>query len=709
MLPGRDGLEILSTLRKQGLETPVVVLTARDTLEDRVVGLDAGADDYLVKPFAFAELLARLRAVARRGRGGDADRLTVDTLEIDRATRRVTRDGHAIELTAKEFDLLHYLTRNARQVVSRDTLAREVWRETALSTTLDNVIDVHISRLRRKIDLDQPVKLIHTVRGSASCCGQVSHERRRGPHPAGPGGGGRLHPTRRAGHDRARRGPRGGGRRPASGRGGTGHELALGAAHPAGAADVLVHAVMVAVLGVYVSVVLALVARNLSDALDARLRSDFRWAAEMAEQGPDGSLSWFEGEPWTEGPWLQVWSPGGELIYRTSVAARLPVPASEAMVDEADGRIRSLPDDPAPFRLLGARATVAGRPVVIQVGRSEAFMRFEVRELAVLLLLGLPLTVAVAGAGGYVLARGALSPLHRMAERARAINAANLDERLPIDSPRDELGRLAAVFNDTLGRLESSFTQMRQFTADVSHGLRTPLTAIRSVGEVGLREHRDAGAYERVIQSMLEETDRLTRLIDRLLLVSRADRGDLALAHRPVELAALADDVAAHLGVLAEEKRQSLTVEQAARPRCLGDPIALRQAVINLVDNAIRYTPAEGDIRLRVAVSSGNAVLEVGDTGPGIPDRDRSRLFDRFYRGAQGGAAGGSGLGLSIAKWAVEASRGRLAYERNGGRGSLFRITLPLAPERREPSGLIAGGSATGFAAQVAGRDGEPT
>ena len=448
-------------------------------------------------------------------------------------------------------------------------------------------------------------------------------------------------------------------------------------------------AVMVAVLGVYVAVVLALVARNLSGALDARLRSDFRWAAEMAEQGPDGSLSWFEGDPWSaDGPWLQVWSPAGGLIYRTSVAARLPVPASEALVHEADGRIRSLPDDPAPFRILGARATVGGRPVVIQVGRSEAFMQLEVRELALILVLGLPLTVAVAGAGGYLLARGALSPLQRMADRARAITAERLDERLPIDSPRDELGRLAAVFNDTLGRLESSFRQMRQFTADVSHELRTPLTAIRSVGEVGLREHRDAGAYEQVIQSMLEETDRLTRLVDRLLLVSRADRGDLKLALQPVDLGALADEVAAHLGVLAEEKRQSMTVEHTARPVCRADQIVLRQAVINLVDNAIRYTPAEGEVRLRVAAAAGNAVLEVSDTGPGIPARDRSRLFERFYRGAQRGAAGGSGLGLSIARWAVEASHGRLDYERVDGRGSLFRITLPLAPAApaREPA-----------------------
>lgn len=164
-LPGRDGLDVLSDLRRRGIATPVIVLTARDTLDDRIVGLDAGADDYLIKPFAFAELLARLRAVGRRGRATDTDRLGLDTLVLDRGTRQVTRAGRPIELTAKEFDLLHYLARHHGQVVSRDTLAREVWRETARSTTLDNVIDVHISRLRRKIDLEGQVKLIQTVRG----------------------------------------------------------------------------------------------------------------------------------------------------------------------------------------------------------------------------------------------------------------------------------------------------------------------------------------------------------------------------------------------------------------------------------------------------------------------------------------------------------------------------------------------------------------
>ena len=165
MLPGRDGLQILTSVRKSGVETPVLLLTARDTLEDRVTGLNLGADDYLSKPFAFAELLARIRALLRRGRPGDALRLGSGDLDIDLVTRKVTRGGHIVELTAREFELLEYLVRHEGQVVLRDTLVREVWKETARGTPLNNVIDVHIARLRRKVYLDQPVKLIHTIRG----------------------------------------------------------------------------------------------------------------------------------------------------------------------------------------------------------------------------------------------------------------------------------------------------------------------------------------------------------------------------------------------------------------------------------------------------------------------------------------------------------------------------------------------------------------
>jgi DNA-binding response OmpR family regulator len=165
MLPGRDGLQILITLRQRGVKTPVLVLTARDTLEDRVMGLNSGADDYLVKPFAFAEVVARIRALLRRGRVAEARRLAAGDLEMDLVSRKVTRGGRTVELTAREFELLEYLLRHEDQVVSRETLGRDVWRETARSTTLDNVIDVHIARLRRKVDVDWPVKLIHTIRG----------------------------------------------------------------------------------------------------------------------------------------------------------------------------------------------------------------------------------------------------------------------------------------------------------------------------------------------------------------------------------------------------------------------------------------------------------------------------------------------------------------------------------------------------------------
>ena len=165
MLPKLDGLSLCNQLRAQNVHMPVLMLTARDAVDDRVAGLDSGADDYLVKPFAFAEVLARIRALLRRGRSAETLRFAVGDLDMDLVSRRVTRAGQTVDLTAREFELLEHLLRHEGQVVSRDTLARDVWKETGRSTPLDNVIDVHIARLRRKIDIEQAAKLIHTVRG----------------------------------------------------------------------------------------------------------------------------------------------------------------------------------------------------------------------------------------------------------------------------------------------------------------------------------------------------------------------------------------------------------------------------------------------------------------------------------------------------------------------------------------------------------------
>lgn len=172
MLPGRDGFEILKTLRERGLQTPVLILTARDTVDDRVLGLDGGADDYLVKPFAFPELLARIRALMRRGRSDQVLRLKLADMEMDLITRKVTRSGKAIELTAKEFELLEYLLRHQGHIVSREMLSRNVWQEDVRTIPMDNVIDVHIARLRRKLDDPFDKKLLKTVRG----VGFILHE-----------------------------------------------------------------------------------------------------------------------------------------------------------------------------------------------------------------------------------------------------------------------------------------------------------------------------------------------------------------------------------------------------------------------------------------------------------------------------------------------------------------------------------------------------
>ena len=165
MLPGRSGLEILAALRQRGVQSPVLVLTAKDAIEDRVVGLDAGADDYLVKPFAFPELVARVRALLRRGRIDQVLKLKLADLELDAGLRRASRGGQALHLTLREFELLEYLLRSQGSIVSREMLARDVWKESGRLTSLDNVVEVHIGRLRRKLDDPFPTQLLHTVRG----------------------------------------------------------------------------------------------------------------------------------------------------------------------------------------------------------------------------------------------------------------------------------------------------------------------------------------------------------------------------------------------------------------------------------------------------------------------------------------------------------------------------------------------------------------
>ena len=449
---------------------------------------------------------------------------------------------------------------------------------------------------------------------------------------------------------------------------------------------------MMIVLAVYAVLVFTFVSRNASEALDRRLRGDFQWASAMVEETPGGGITWYEDINEEESFWLQVWSPSGGLLYQNSEARRAPLDGSRELALGADDGLAALAHDGARVRVLSRRGVIGAAPVIIQVGRSEAPMREELWRLALILAFGVPLAAAVAGLGGYTLARRALRPVERMTGRARLITAERLSDRLPVHNPDDEMGRLATVFNETLERLEGSFDQMRRFTADVSHQLRTPLTAIRSVGEVGLREHRDDASYRTIIGSMLEESDRLASLVDRLLMLSRAETGQVTVSAEVFDVRSLASEVAAHLEVLGEEKGQSIAVDAPSDVAAYADRFAARQALINLVDNAIKFSPAGGAIRLRVAGTPHEAVVEVVDSGRGIAPGEHGRIFDRFYRGAETEESG-AGLGLSIARNAVEASGGRLTLAASGPGGSTFRMSLPRAakPARgADPVGTVA-------------------
>ena len=437
-------------------------------------------------------------------------------------------------------------------------------------------------------------------------------------------------------------------------------------------------AAMTLVLAVYAGAILAYVSRSASDLLNQQLRSDFQWATVMVEQTPEGGITWNGEEAIEEHPWLQVWGADGKLLFRNGVALGQPDVGLDLPNLPDDATVSVPTGDGVPLRVLSRRGEIAGNPVIIQVGRSELTMREQIRTVALILLLGLPVAVATAGIGGYMLARRALAPIERMTERAETITAERLSDRLPVSNPDNEMGRLATVFNATLARLEESFEQMRRFTADVSHELRTPLTAIRSVGEVGLRNRRDEAGYRAIIGSMLEEVDRLAGLVDRLLTLSRAETGATARSIEPVVLKELAESVVGDLAVLAEEKSQQVVVEAHGSPRGLGDRLMVRQALINLVDNAIKFSPAATAIVIRVGESAADATVDVIDRGPGIPVTAREYIFDRFFRASSAPAdIVGTGLGLSIAKSAVETSGGTLTLEQSDDHGSTFRIRLP--------------------------------
>jgi heavy metal sensor kinase len=441
--------------------------------------------------------------------------------------------------------------------------------------------------------------------------------------------------------------------------------------------------VLCLMLVIYAAAIFVSVRHEFVEQLDEQLHDDFETAEGRLARTADGRIQLTPARHHdandAEGDGIDLWSPSGEAIYRSSVSSALPpVPVSVALRQR---RYTSITSNGIRWRALVGMNTIDGSSVVLRVSRSEERLRSQLGEILTVLVFGLPIAGLMAGIGGYVMARRALTPIDRLASEAHRITADRLHERLSVENPNDEIGRLAGVINDTLARLESSFEQLRRFTADASHELRTPLTVIRSIGEVGLGETRSPAEYKEAMGSMLEEVDRLTSLVDTLLRLSHADAGTVRLSRQSIDLGDLTSEVISSITILAEERQQRFRMDGQGRVIVIVDRLVLREAIANIFDNAIKYSRPGATIDVRVRIEGRTAVLDIADQGPGVPPEHRERIFDRFFRldEARSRDQGGAGLGLAIARWAVETNGGRVSVDNGPSGGAVFRIALPLA------------------------------
>lgn len=339
-----------------------------------------------------------------------------------------------------------------------------------------------------------------------------------------------------------------------------------------------------------------------------------------------------------------------------------------------------------PLRTATRRARdTEGDPYFIRVGESLEPLRKGRERLLLVLLIAIPAALLLGSYGGLLLANQALGPVDRMTRAAAQIGAGDLSERVPVPSKMDEIGRLAVTFNHMITRLQGAFERQRQFTSDASHELRTPLAVMRGDIEIALRRERTPAEYQRVLTSSLEEIVRLSRLVEDLLTLARADSGRTQLNCEPVELDKLCRGMADYITPLAQQKGQTLVYESPQADLYISaDLHRFKQLLLNLLDNAIKYTEPQGRITLSLGVVDHEAVIKVSDTGRGIPPEDLPHVFERFFRRSRttsDKSATGFGLGLSIVKWIVDSHGGKIEAESELGKGTTFILKFPLLAE----------------------------
>jgi heavy metal sensor kinase len=380
------------------------------------------------------------------------------------------------------------------------------------------------------------------------------------------------------------------------------------------------------------------------------------------------------------GELFQVFDEAGRLVHRGAEIADVNfVPPSDAA---AAGTFLDTVLHGEPVRVLTGIADTGARRFTVQVAAPLRQLEDGLYGSLWFLVPMFPLVLVLATVGGYLLSRRALAPVDDITRAAQLITAKHLSHRLAVAPADDELSRLANTFNEMIGRLESSFRTISRFTADASHELRTPLAVMRTTAEVALRGPSGGSDRTQALEYIVAEIDRMSHLVENLLMIAKADSGEFQLQRNPVDVVAAVAEACEQASVLARVKGVELSIRLPENAlSIMGDPHALRRLFLILLDNAVKYTPSGGRCEVAVAAVAGEVVGTVTDTGIGISNDDLPHVFDRFYRvdRARSREQGGAGLGLAIGRWIAEAHGGVIAVDSELDRGSSFRVRLPFA------------------------------
>ena len=381
----------------------------------------------------------------------------------------------------------------------------------------------------------------------------------------------------------------------------------------------------------------------------------------------------------------QIFGPTGQITIQSPNIKSREIPLSRTAFEAAlAGRTTfestRFSGEP-PIRLISVPVRHGGSLVnIVRVGTSLQPLEETLHRLLIILLITMPLALLASLGGGWFLAGRALRPVEAITQAAERIAGGDLTQRLSVSTAQDEIGRLAGTFNAMIGRLEASFQQVRQFTSDASHELRTPLTVLKGETELALRRPRSADDYRLVLESSLEEVDRMSRIVDELLFLSRADLGEIKMESRPVRLDQIFDDLKRQAEVLGHEQAVHIVAGLSGPVTIAGDDMRLRELLLNLLDNAIKYSPRGGRVEMSLMKQNGAARLSISDHGIGMSREEQAHIFDRFYRtdAARAHTKKGTGLGLAICKWIVDAHHGTIDVDSEPNKGSVFTVTLPL-------------------------------